>query len=497
MARIAVGGMQHETNTFSPIGASYAEFEAPDAWPGLTSGAAMFDALRGINLPAAGFVDEARGLHHTLLPLTWCSAQPSGCVTKDAFERIAASMLGQLRECGSVDAVYLDLHGAMVAEHLPDADGELLRRVRALVGPGVPVVASLDYHANLSQAMARAATALVAYRTYPHVDMADCGARAARLLHDVLRAGAIASRMQQVDFLVPLTSQATLVEPMQSLVRLADAVERGGVMSVSVTPGFPAADVPDCGPAVYACGTDASGVAQAVAELSAEFQRREGDFALELYSVPEALRVVEQARPGRGRPVILADTQDNPGAGGQADTMSLVKALVAHAVPGALAGILCDPEAAARAHAAGEGAIVELDLGARTRFEGETPLRARFRVVALGDGRFAGTGPFYRGGRFELGPMALLETGGVHIAVASRKQQAADRAMFRHLRADPADYAVLALKSSVHFRADFGDIAGRILVVEAPGPNVADPARLPFRNLRPGVRTSPRSARTK
>jgi len=497
MARIAVGGMQHETNTFSPVVASYAEFEAPDAWPGLTSGAAMFDALRGINLPAAGFVDEARGLHNALLPLTWCSAQPSGCVTKDAFERIAASMLGQLRDCGAVDAVYLDLHGAMVAEHLPDADGELLRRVRAVVGPDVPVIASLDYHANLSQAMARAATALVAYRTYPHVDMADCGARAARLLHDVLRAGPIASRMQQADFLVPLTSQATLVEPMQSLVRLADDVERGGVMSISVTPGFPAADVPDCGPAVYACGTDASGVAQAVAELSAEFQRREGDFALELYSVPAALRVVEQARPGRGRPVILADTQDNPGAGGQADTMSLIKALVAHAVPGALAGILCDPEAAARAHAAGEGAVVELDLGARTRFEGETPLRARYRVIALGDGRFTGTGPFYRGGRFELGPMALLETGGVHIAVASRKQQAADQAMFRHLRADPADYAVLALKSSVHFRADFGALADRVLVVEAPGPNVADPARLPFRNLRPGLRTSPRSARTK
>jgi microcystin degradation protein MlrC len=497
MARIAVGGMQHETNTFSPVAASYADFEAPDAWPGLTSGAAMFDALRGINLPAAGFVDEARGLHHTLLPLTWCSAQPSGRVTRDAFERIAASLLSQLRECGAVDAVYLDLHGAMVAEHLPDADGELLRRLRALVGADVPVVASLDYHANLSPAMAHAATALVAYRTYPHVDMADCGARAARLLHDVLRAGPIASRMQQADFLVPLTSQATLVEPMQSLVGLAGSVERGGVMSVSVMPGFPAADVPDCGPAVYACGTDASGVAQAVADLSAEFQRREGDFALELYSVPEALRVIEQARPSRGRPVILADTQDNPGAGGEADTMGLIKALVAHAVPGVLAGILCDPAAAARAHDAGEGAVAELDLGARTRFDGETPLRARFRVVALGDGRFTGTGPFYRGGRFELGPMALLETGGVHIAVASRKQQAADQAMFRHLRADPADYAVLALKSSVHFRADFGAMAQRILVVEAPGPNVADPARLPFRNLRPGLRTSPRGARTK
>jgi microcystin degradation protein MlrC len=171
--------------------------------------------------------------------------------------------------------------------------------------------------------------------------------------------------------------------------------------------------------------------------------------------------------------------------------MSLIKALVSSEARGVLAGVICDPEAAARAHAAGEGALVEMQLGARAGTTGETPLTARYKVLALGDGRFTGTGPFYHGGRFELGPMALLEVGGVHIAVASRKQQAADQAMFRHLRAEPAEYAVLALKSSVHFRADFCPIAGRIIVVAAPGPNVADPAQLPFRKLRPGMRTSP------
>jgi microcystin degradation protein MlrC len=192
--------------------------------------------------------------------------------------------------------------------------------------------------------------------------------------------------------------------------------------------------------------------------------------------------------------VILADTQDNPGAGGHADTTSLLKALVASGLQGILAGVMCDPAAAARAHAAGEGSSVSLSLGARSCTPGESSLEARFKVLALGDGRFTGTGPFYRGARFELGPMALLELGGVHVAVASRKQQAADRAMFRHLRAEPADYAVLALKSSVHFRADFGPIASRVLVVEAPGPNVADPAKLPFRKLRPGLRRRPRRA---
>jgi microcystin degradation protein MlrC len=491
MARIAVGGFQHETNTFSPVPATFADFEAPDAWPGLTRGAGMFEAVAGINLPAAGFVHEARSLHHELVPLAWCSAQPSGRVTRDAFERIAAMLLDDLRACDHLDAVYLDLHGAMVAEHVDDADGELLRRVRAVVGAGVPVVASLDFHANLSAEMARCATALVSYRTYPHVDMAECGARAARVVHEILRGAQVASYLEPIDYLIPLTSQSTLVDPLQSMMREVEAAERAPTLSLGILPGFPAADVAECGPSVYGCGGDAFHLATTVRQLATEMRQREGEFALELHTIEQAIAVVRRAAPARGRPIILADTQDNPGAGGHADTMSLIKALVACDVRSVLAGVICDPEAAARAHAAGEGAEVDLGLGAGSGTPGETPLAARFNVIALGDGRFTGTGPFYRGARFELGPMALLELGGVRIAVASRKQQAADQAMFRHLRAEPADHAVLVLKSSVHFRADFGSIADRILVVEAPGPNVADPAKLPFRKLRPGLRTSP------
>jgi microcystin degradation protein MlrC len=492
MARIAIGGFQHETNTFSAVPATYADFEAPDAWPGLTRGGAMLEAIAGINLPAAGFAQEARELRHELLPLAWCSAQPSGRVTRDAFERVTGMLLDELRACGPLDAVYLDLHGAMVADHVDDADGEVLRRVRAAIGPEVPLVASLDFHANVSPQMATQATALVSYRTYPHVDMADTGARAARVLHDLLGGTRVASRLEQADFLIPLTSQSTLAEPLQSLMTEVAAAERPPLLSACLAPGFPAADVEDCGPSVYACGTDPAAAAAAVQRLAEELRRREGEFALELYTVEQAIAALRRSPAQRGHPVILADTQDNPGAGGNADTMSLIKALVASGLEHVLAGVICDAEAAARAHAAGEGALVDLSLGAGTGTAGETPLAARFKVLALGDGRFTGTGPFYRGGRFELGRMALLELGGVRISVASRKQQAADQAMFRHLRAEPSDYAVLALKSSVHFRADFGPLASDILVVEAPGPNVADPAKLPFTKLRPGMRTSPR-----
>ena len=492
MARSAIGGFQHETNTFSSTPAALADFEAPDAWPGLTRGDAMLEAVAGINLPAAGFVQEARSLHHDLVPLTWCSAQPSGRVTQAAYEHISALLLEDLRRAGSVDGVYLDLHGAMVAEHVDDADGELLRRVRALVGTDVPIVASLDYHANVSTLMARAASALVSYRTYPHVDMAECGTRAARVLQDLFRRQRPAVALEPLDFLIPLTSQSTLVEPMRSLMEQAQRLQQPPLLSVCLMPGFPAADVADCGPAAYACGYNGDAARAAAANIAREVQACEHEFALELYSVEQAIAATTRRAAPRGKPIILADTQDNPGAGGHADTMSLIKALVASNARGVLAGVICDPAAAARAHAAGEGALVDMPLGAHAGTAGETPLAARYRILALGDGRFTGTGPFYRGGRFELGPMALLEVGGVHIAVASRKQQAADQAMFRHLRAEPAAYAVLALKSSVHFRADFGPIASRVLVIEAPGPNVADPARLPFTKLRPGMRTSPR-----
>lgn len=491
--RIAVGGFQHETNTFAPNKATLADFEAPDAWPGLTRGPALFEAVRDINLPAAGFIDEARRIGHTLLPLSWCSATPSAQVTRDAYEHVVALLLEDLRQYRHLDAVYLDLHGAMVAEHLDDADGELLRRVRSLVGSDIPLIASLDFHANVSALMLEQASALVAYRTYPHVDMADTGVRAMRCLHEIGAhppARPLARKLQQLPFLIPLTSQCTLVEPLASLMAAAARLEAGSVLSLNFTPGFPAADVADCGPSIFGYGSSVQDVQDAVLEMAGLVKTREAEFALEIHSIAAALQELSRTPRIRGRPVVLADTQDNPGGGGTASTTSLLKALIAQRIQRVLAGILCDPQAAARAHEAGVGAHIDVALAANAGVPGETPIAARFNVVALGDGKFTGTGPFYRGARMDLGPMALLRIDDVHIAVASRKQQAADQAMFRHLGVEPSDFAVLALKSSVHFRADFGLIAHRILVVDAPGPNTANPAQLPFTKLRVGMRVT-------
>ncbi len=239
MARIAVGGFQHETNTFAPLKATLADFEQADAWPGLTVGAELLSAVKGINLPAAGFIDEARSLGHDLVPLLWCSAQPSGYVMRDAFETIMRRLLTELESAPALDAIYLDLHGAMVAEHFDDADGEVLSRIRRAVGPDIPVIASLDFHANVSARMVECADGLVSYRSYPHIDMTETGVRSAALLHDVLKTPARAKWHRSLPYLMPLTSQCTLVEPLRTLMAHAQRLERAPVMSLCLTPGFP------------------------------------------------------------------------------------------------------------------------------------------------------------------------------------------------------------------------------------------------------------------
>jgi microcystin degradation protein MlrC len=243
---------------------------------------------------------------------------------------------------------------------------------------------------------------------------------------------------------------------------------------------------------VFAYGRNAAATEDVVNQIAHEVIARESQFALETFSIEQALQQIALTPSRERQPIVLADTQDNPGGGGTASTTSLLKALIAASHSRVLAGVIYDPASALRAHDAGKGAFVDLALGARfdegANVAGETPIIGRFEVMSLGDGVFTGTGPFYCGARMNLGPMALLRTGSVYIVVSSRKQQAADQAMFRHVGAEPREFAVLALKSSVHFRADFGPMAQRILVVTAPGPNIANPAELPFTKLRTGVR---------
>ncbi|MGK9233646.1 M81 family metallopeptidase [Inquilinus limosus] len=490
--RIAVGGFLHETNSFAGVKAGFGQFEMADGWPGLSRGEALAPALAGINLPAAGFIEAATAAGHGIAPLLWCSAAPSAPVTDDAFERITAMLVEDLRAAGPVDAVYLDLHGAMVTESVADGEGEILARIRAVTGPDVPVVASLDLHANVTRRMADLADLLVPFRSYPHVDMAETGARAAALLDRIFAGWRPGKAFRQTEFLVSLVAQCTLADPARRLYALMAELERRHGVSLGFSMGFPAADFADCGPSLVGYGTDPSALAAAVDEMTAAIAAAEPDFVAALLSPDAAVAEARRLSAGARRPVVLADTQDNPGGGAESDGVVLLEALIRGGAEGAVLGLLADPATAEAAHAAGQGAVLNRGIGAGSAYAGQRPLEAAWTVEALGDGRFIGTGPFYGGNRMQLGPMALLRhPGGVRVVVCSRKQQAADQAMFRHLGVEPAAQKILALKSSVHFRADFEPIAEAVLVVEAPGPNLADPAAQPFTRLREGVRLRP------
>ncbi len=508
MARIAVGGFQHETNTFAPQRATWDDFARADAWPGFVRGAELIEAVRGYNIPIAGAVAALAAKGHELLPLCWCSAPPSSYVEREAYERVAGAILDDLAAHGAgqglIDGIYLDLHGAMVAEHLEDGEGELLRRLRALVGDKIPIVTSLDYHTNLTPQMVEHASAMLGYRTYPHIDMAATGDRAALLLDRLLRdKRPLYKAYRQIEFLIPLVWQCTLAEPARGIFALFDEIERGaavgapghnqGIVAVTHTPGFPPADIADCGPALVVYGHDREAAEAAADRLAAAIHAREADFAGKLYQPDEAVAEALRLARGTTKPVVLADIQDNPGAGGTSDTVGLLRALIAQHARGAVIGMLVDPEAAEAAAAAGEGARLDCAVGAKVGFAGEVPVEADWRVVRLGSGEFTGTGPMYGGARFRIGPMALVTdaASGVSAVLAAKRIQSADQEMFRHVGVEPTQVSILALKSTVHFRADFQPIADQVLCVLSPGAHVSDPAELPYRRLRRGIRLSP------
>ena len=489
MPRIAIGGFGHETNSFVSHRADYAYFADHRDRPPLARGGAIFDWLRDGVFPITGFIEAMRD-GNDLIPLVWAHGGAGGPVTGDAFERIVGEMVGRLSEAMPVDAVYLDLHGAMASLPFEDAEGELLRRVRAVVGD-VPVVVSLDYHANITPAMVEHCDGMVVFLTYPHIDRRETGQRAARLLSSLVgrpRPGGRAIR--HVPFLIPTTAQCTLVEPSRGIVSESRLLD-GDVLSLCYAAGFPPSDLFWCGPAVVAYANSQDEADRAADALQERIVAREADFDVTLLSPDEGVARAISLSEGASRPVVLADVQDNPGGGGSADTTGILRALIQADARGAVVGILCDAAAAAAAHAAGEGEEIETGLGGHGGPAGVDPVHARYRVKKLGTGRFRTSGAVAGRLDVDLGPMALLATGGTEIVVSSKRMQAMDLEPFRHLGVEPAERSIVAVKSAVHFRAEFGPMAEQVLLIKAPGAFADNPEDYPYERLRDTVRLRP------
>lgn len=498
--RIFVAGFQHETNTFAPSKADWAAFESGSAFPAYSHGEAMVERLQPTSMPMGGFVRRARRLGWTLVPSAWAGASPSAHVKRDAFERIADAIVGDARR-GGFDAVYLDLHGAAVAEHVDDAEGELLERLRAVVGPTMPLVASLDLHANVTRRMLRHASAMSAYRTYPHVDGAATGARCADLLAELWAHGRPwATHAVRVPFLLPLNAQCTLMEPAQGVYQRLAAVDARSGVRCSFAMGFPAADFDECGPVVFGHGADERTVRSTVDRIAAEVVELRRDWALDLHDPADAVQRALALAERCDRPVVIADTQDNPGAGADSNTTGLLHALRAaragERLGGRVAlGLMFDPDAARAAHAVGVGARLRISLGKSVRcFDGrysDPPVEGEFEVLALSDGVVPMHGPMTVGGTARLGPSACLGIDGIRVNVVSGQSQMLDLDFYRFLGVQPEAMKLLVNKSSVHFRAAFAPIASHILVAVAPGPMAADPAQLPWTRLPAAIARRP------
>jgi microcystin degradation protein MlrC len=266
---ILVAGFQHETNTFAPSKADWLAFTSGASNPAYLRGEAMVAMHSTMRMPAGGFISAAVEQGWRVTGSCWAGAIPSAHVTEDAYERIAGTIVEDARAAlqDDLDAIYIDFHGAAVAEHLQDPEGELLARLRAVVGPDLPIVVSLDMHANVSEEMLTLADALVAYRTYPHVDQYDTGKRAAILLERRFALGCRETTYwRRLNFLLPLNVQCTLMEPCLSIFAQLTEIEARKHAVASFTTGFPAADVAYCGPVVWAHGEAAREVVDSLFE---------------------------------------------------------------------------------------------------------------------------------------------------------------------------------------------------------------------------------------
>jgi microcystin degradation protein MlrC len=482
--RIAVGGISHETSTFARTPTTLHEFANG---LGLFRGPAIVDHFRGTNNCTGGFIDGAARHGFDLAPLLWTFAYPGGLIPAADYAVLRTELLDRLARAasdGPLDGVLLDLHGAMVVEGIDDGDGDVIEGVRRVVGPACPIVATFDLHGNHTQRRLDAATAVIGFDTYPHVDMAERGREAADLIVRVIR-GEVrpVSAFRPLPLFWSAACQVTAHPPIDEAFRLVHEVERRpGILTVTLATGFPWADVPQMGASVIVSADgDAKRARAAADEIGDWVWARRAQW----HRPPLAVRAALEQGQREGRfPIILADMADNTGGGAPGDSTEVLRTFLELDLPDALLLYLVDPAAARQAHAAGVGQRISVQLGGHSDPLQGPPVPLEAEVLALSDGRFTYDGPMYAGLTGDLGLSAWLRHRGVHVVVVSARMQPLDQAFARSLGIHCAAMRYLAVKSAVHFRSGFEQIAGVIFNVNARAIHTHDFAQLPYQRRR-------------
>ncbi len=386
--RIVTGAISHESSTFTPVPTTRASFG--DRFGELRPDQ-IIPTCRGANIPTAGFIEGAEAHGFELIPTVFAEAHPSGPAPRVVFDSILEEMLELMKAAGPLDGVLLELHGAMVAEGISDADGHILRGVRRLVGDNIPIVAQLDIHSNVSPLMIEAADVLIGRESYPEVDMAERGRECADVLVRILREGLKPTMgLCQLPMIWGM-NQVTAHPPMkQAIERLHEIESRPGVICASIATSFPLADIPEMGASVHVATDGDSVAAESLArELGAWIFERRADWQLATPSTREALKKAEMIGT---HPAIFADRNDNPGGGSPGDSTGVLKAFVEAGLKDACVLYIVDPEAIALCFEAGVGATLTLDVGAKsTPLQGQ-PVRMHTEVMALSQGEFRYSG---------------------------------------------------------------------------------------------------------
>lgn len=485
--KIISGGIQHETNTFADVPTTLADF-IRDSHLGadLPGGEAVVERYFNTATIHGGYLAGALEADFSLSPVLNARAYPSGIIQRDAFEHLAGLLIERIQKELPADGLLLDLHGAMVTEDHPDAEAEILRRVRELAGPDFPVIVTLDLHANISEDLARRSTCIIGFDTYPHVDMGDRGLEAARLMNRVVRDGV---RPVQAFRQLPLATlppmQCTLREPMQSFMKYVhDQEEQPGLLTASIAMGFPFADIPDMGVSVLATADNDQVLADRTADdLAQRLWQMRDELQPQLTAIERAMQV-SAATDGL---TVFADGSDNPGGGAPCDGTVALRALVSAGFEGAVVGVLCDPGTVRAAVHAGAGSTFAAEIGGRTDDRHGSPLHADATVVRVSDGDYQHVGPMAHGLEDSLGPTVLLEVNRVLVVVSTNRRQLLDRSMLATVGLDLDSIRLLVVKSAVHFRADIGREAAVILDGDTPGIHRPDFSCFQYRNVRPGV----------
>ena len=486
-SRVLIAQFMHETNTFSKLPTTLEDYRRQR----LVEGAAIVPNFSGARNELGGFIDAAKT--HGWEPVWGVAANtiPSGPLTREAWEHIRDRILDAARGGGdgkgSVDAVCLSLHGAMVSETEDDAEGALLEAVRGVVGPDVPVVVTLDLHANATARMARHANALVSYRTYPHVDGYERAQQAAQLVEDALQGRKSPRCLLVQPAMLKGADHGRTTQPgiMRDLLARAEAFEKQpGLNVVSIQVGFTWSDIQWAGPSIAVSHEPGAedAAAQAAEALIAEMWARRTEFSSSYRSIDEA---VTAARRGGDRPLVLAEGTDNPGGGGYNDAPNLLRALLEAGIPNVAVGTIYDPGTVRQALKAGVGARIEVALGGHTDPSLGAAVQATAEVRHLSDGNFRNDGPMNAGVQVALGATAVLRLGdSIDVVVTSTRMHTIDLQVFLSQGIDPLSRNVLVVKSSQHFRAAFEPIAREVMLVDAGGLCSTDASRFTYAKLR-------------